>query len=241
MSGMNHGSGHMKRSPQSGSIASMLNPAPSLLLAKGNEGDGTIFSPINGTVKSGYWIGKDDKLLFLTEVVNYQNEPQEVYLTVDLDYQSFPGGPPKDFLDVSWGMLQVACSSTGLALRPPKDKPVIFEAPTYIAGADGYIVGAYPHLHDGAIDMNILVNGKVACKYDALYGGDGGTTVNGQKWETITSYSQCLEPIKVSKNDKVTMTANYDLTKHKLRPGSVDHSMEAEAMAITFFQYALAK
>ncbi|KAF2670726.1 hypothetical protein BT63DRAFT_199949 [Microthyrium microscopicum] len=215
MGGMGHMKSLNKRFPQ-GFNGATGNPAPSLMLAKGNEGDTTVFSSVNDTVKSGYWIGKDDPLLLMTEVVNYQNEPQEVYFTVDMDYLSFPSGPPKEYLDVRWGMLQVACSTTGLALRPPKDKPITFETPIYRAGADGYIVGAYPHLHDGALDMKIMVNGKAACSSDAIYGGDGGTTVDGQKWQTITGYSPCLGGIQVHKNDNISMIANYDLTKHRL-------------------------
>jgi hypothetical protein len=73
-----------------------------------------------------------------------------------------------------------------------------------------------PHLHDGAMNLKFLVNGQVACQADAIYGEDGGTSVAGQKWETITSYSDCKEPIKVKSGDKVGITSDYDLQKHKL-------------------------
>jgi hypothetical protein len=73
-----------------------------------------------------------------------------------------------------------------------------------------------PHLHDGALNLKFLVNGKVACQADAIYGQDGGTSIEGQKWETITSYSDCKEPIRVKSGDKVKITSDYDLQKHKL-------------------------
>jgi hypothetical protein len=70
--------------------------------------------------------------------------------------------------------------------------------------------------HDGGINMKILVNGNVSCQSEAIYGQDGGMLVDGKVWETITSYSQCRDPIKVKVGDKVMITSEYDLSKHKL-------------------------
>jgi hypothetical protein len=39
-------------------------------------------------------------------------------------------------------------------------------------------------------------------------------TTDSRVWETISSISECTEPIKVSKGDNVTLQANYDLEKH---------------------------
>jgi hypothetical protein len=73
-----------------------------------------------------------------------------------------------------------------------------------------------PHLHDGALNLKLMVNGNVACQADAIYGQDGGTSVGGEKWETITSYTECKEPIKVKYGDKVKITSDYDVRRHKL-------------------------
>ena len=66
-----------------------------------------------------------------------------------------------------------------------------------------------------------------------------------KKWETITSYSPCADPVKIKKGDKLSMDSNYDLTKHTLRPDA--HSMGmgggagegAEGMALATFQWAI--
>ena len=50
----------------------------------------------------------------------------------------------------------------------------------------------------------------------ANYGGDGQVEVDGKKWETISSYTPCNDPIKVAKGDKVVLSSLYDLTKHRL-------------------------
>ena len=64
--------------------------------------------------------------------------------------------------------------------------------------------------------MKVFLNDKLVCQSDAVYGQDGGTSVNGEKWETITSYTPCLEPVKIKRGDKIKMTSDYDLTKHRL-------------------------
>jgi hypothetical protein len=96
-----------------------------LFIIKGNEGNSQTFSPYNTTnVKSGYWIGRNDRLSAMVrsffglysghkadgmisqaEVVNYKNTPQEVYLTVDLEYLKFDAGRPKEYLDISFGAI----------------------------------------------------------------------------------------------------------------------------------------
>jgi hypothetical protein len=70
--------------------------------------------------------------------------------------------------------------------------------------------------HDGAVDLRFLVNDKLVCRSLAVYGADGNIDVNGAKWETISSYTPCNEPIKVSKGDKLGLASEYDLTKHRL-------------------------
>jgi hypothetical protein len=80
----------------------------SIFVGKGNEGDSTRFSALNNTVvKSGYWIGQKDKIGQTAEVVNYKNEAQNVYLTMDYEYSTMAGARPKDWLDVGLGAIQV--------------------------------------------------------------------------------------------------------------------------------------
>jgi hypothetical protein len=80
----------------------------SIFIGKGNEGDATRFSALNNTViKSGYWSGLKDKIGQTAEVVNYKNEAQNVYLTMDYEYSSFLGASLKGYLDAGLGAIQV--------------------------------------------------------------------------------------------------------------------------------------
>ena len=74
-------------------------------------------------------------------------------------------------------------------------------------------------MHDGGVNIEINVNGRLICDSRATYGGEKGTLkTNGGKgaWETISSISECTEAIKVTKGDNITVQAHYDLEKHPL-------------------------
>lgn len=104
-------SGHMKRSPQGlGGLGGILGSLKfSMFIAKGNEGDASIFAPLNTTssMKSGYWIGKGDQVLGMAEAISYKTVPQDVYLTIDYEYLPIGGPRPKEYLDVSFGTIMV--------------------------------------------------------------------------------------------------------------------------------------
>jgi hypothetical protein len=120
-SSMGHGSmgqgSHSKRSPQFGSGTSAppgewgvgLPGIFSIFIAKGNEADSSIFAAPNTSgsplMKSGYWLGKNDTVLGIAEVVNYKAIPQDVYLTVDYNYIPIDGPRPRDYLDVGFGVI----------------------------------------------------------------------------------------------------------------------------------------
>ena len=111
------GSSHQKRDPQATSGG--FSPRGfSIFIAKGNEGDTSIFAPINSTLaKSGYWIGEGDKMSAIAEVVNYKDEPREVFLTFDMEYLKFDGPRPSDYLDVSFGyMFTEQCGDINLRM-----------------------------------------------------------------------------------------------------------------------------
>jgi Fe-S cluster biogenesis protein NfuA len=115
-----HGT-HQKRSPQrSGGFGGLSGAMKfSMFIAKGNEGDASIFAPLNSSspVKSGYWIGKNDVILGMGEVINYKTVPRQVYLTIDYEYIPVNGARPAEYLDVSFGTVMVEqCGSINLRM-----------------------------------------------------------------------------------------------------------------------------
>jgi hypothetical protein len=112
-SSSDHGS-HSKRSPQ---LGGSFGASPSgglgarglfdIFIAKGNEGDSSIFATQNTSspIKSGYWVGKSDPILGVAEIISYKPVPQEVYLTVDYHYIPMNGPKPADYLDAGFGTI----------------------------------------------------------------------------------------------------------------------------------------
>ncbi|KAF1985247.1 hypothetical protein K402DRAFT_464570 [Aulographum hederae CBS 113979] len=208
----------------------------SVFVGKGGEDSAEVFaaSP-GGPIKSGFYIGQQDKFAFTMEAVNYDDFEKDLYLS--LDYEYLPGKAP--------GLLQVGkmtldtegCGS--MAFHPPASGPITYKSPDFMVGGHGYIINFSPHMHDGAISLRVQKNGQEVCVANAIYGGDGtAADIDGESWETITSYTKCRDTIEVQRGDRLTMTAEYDLTKHRLRPDSQNHEMGAEAMALANFMWA---
>lgn len=63
--------------------------------------------------------------------------------------------------------------------------------------------------------MDVFINDKQVCESKAVY-GDEVKGLDGSKWATIVEYTPCNDAIKIKKGDKVYITAEYDLTKHRL-------------------------
>jgi len=188
-------------------------------------------------IKSGFALGATDKISMTAELINYDKFKKEVYLT--LEYEYVPNMKDhKDWYDVGMGAINVSPCGT-MNLHPPPDKAAKYISPPWQVTGDGYLLDVKPHLHDGGINATFYVNGNAACTSSAVYGRDGGgISIDGAKWETITAYTPCQEPVKIMKGDNLTMEAYYDLTQHRLRPQSNDHSESAEGMALALFQYA---
>jgi hypothetical protein len=69
--------------------------------------------------------------------------------------------------------------------------------------------------------MQLLLNDKFVCNSTATYGGKEGTVrMNGTEWQTISSMSECREPLKVKKGDNISMKSFYNTIKHPLYANS---------------------
>jgi hypothetical protein len=70
-----------------------------------------------------------------------------------------------------------------ILLVPPADRAVKYVSPPWQVMNDGYLLDVKPHLHDGGINATFYVNGRAACTSSAVYGGDGGISLDGIKYE----------------------------------------------------------
>jgi hypothetical protein len=71
------------------------------LFGSGHDGMPRLYSPTDGKVKSGFYIGRNDKIYHSSEFVNYdKDKEQEVYFTAEVEYLP---GKPSGYLDAMMG------------------------------------------------------------------------------------------------------------------------------------------
>ena len=145
------------QSPSSSWLENLI-PAVSVFLGGGGSaGSGSQFAAKYGNVTSGVYIGSSDKFQFTSEIVNYDPKEKEIYLTVDFEW--VPGKVP-GLLDVGMGALSVDdCFNPIGSFVPPKDKPITYKGAEWTVTQPGYFVDFTPHLHDGGVNIKIILNG----------------------------------------------------------------------------------
>jgi len=224
--------------PDPSKLGSFFANPPVIILNKGQEKNAINFMPLDQQkLKSGFWIGKNDTIMTSVEIVNYKSTAQDVYLTLDLEYLSFDTRPKNYFRTEFASLFGTPCGPINMCL--PSDRLVTHESARFKVQKNLYLVNLNPHLHDGALNMKVHVNGKVACSAEAKYGQEGGMSVSGERWETISHYTAC-KPIELHLGDELKITSDFDLRQHKLRPDSADHDLSSEILAMAFIQFASA-
>jgi hypothetical protein len=89
--------------------AAMDSPSPmSLIFGSGDDGAPTDFASLDPSLKAGLYLGDNVTVFQSTEMVNYRNESQVVYITADIEYMP---GRPAGWKDATMG----AMSATGCA------------------------------------------------------------------------------------------------------------------------------
>jgi hypothetical protein len=123
----------------------------------GSAGSGSAFAAKGSDVKSGVYIGPNDKFTFTAEIVNYDPKEKPIYLS--LDYEWVPG-KTAGLMDVGMGALNAnGCGDLSGLFMPPKDKPITYEGAEWTVTQPGYFVNFTPHLHDGGVNVKIILNG----------------------------------------------------------------------------------
>jgi len=214
-----------------------VNP-PVIILNKGQEKNAINFMSLDQDQQtSGFWIGKNDTIMTSVEIVNYKQTTQDVYLTLDLEYLNFDTRPNNYHKTEFASLVGTSCNS--FSMLPQSDRMVTYETPQYSVQKNLSLVDLNAHLHDGALNMKVHVNGKVVCSAEAIYGREGGMSTSGQEWETISHYTPC-KTTRLHPGDQFKITSDYDLRQHNLRPDSANHEMGSEAMAMAFIQFVSA-
>jgi hypothetical protein len=97
-------------------ISSLTKSMPmgaSVFVAAGAEGTGNVFTANSTTVKTGFFVQKQDKMLLQAEVVNYDSITKDIYLSLEYEYMTGVG-QKEGWLDVAMGAINVdGCAKSG--------------------------------------------------------------------------------------------------------------------------------
>jgi hypothetical protein len=89
-------------------------PSISVFIGQGDEGSAMAFTARNSPIKSGFWIGAKDTFNVMSEVINYDNVPKDVYISLEYEYLPMPSRP-KEYYEVGMGAINVSpCSSIAI-------------------------------------------------------------------------------------------------------------------------------
>jgi hypothetical protein len=95
--------------PDPSKLGNFFANPPVIILNKGQESNAINFMPPNQQkLKSGFWIG-NDTIMTSVEIVNYKNTPQDVYLSLDLEYLSFDTRPENYFRTEFASLFGIPC------------------------------------------------------------------------------------------------------------------------------------
>jgi len=179
---------------------------------------GAVYTSANGTQNTGYHIGPNDKFNAWAQIVNYNKEPKDIYITYDLEW--VPGIVGKDVKTV---LLSV--TSCGSAIKMSDRGPTNTTSGKFYFMEPGKVFRVRGHLHDGGVQTHVFINNQYKCSSKASYGtrsaSEGGMSHGTQDKDgsikTIAGMSTCWGDWHVKKGDYLTGVAEYDLKKHPLR------------------------
>jgi len=220
-----------------GGIAPSNNIGMSIIMGGAEDKGAQMFSTLDGKFNSGYYVGKNDRIMMSGDVVNYKNETQTVFAKGEIEYIE---GKVKEALETNYQLIDVGiCDGKSVMLEPPKGQTKFtYKGQEITMAKDAYFVTGKGHLHDGGVNLIMKLNGKEICNSNAEYGGVESTLKDGDKeWNTINHMTYCEGPVKVVKGDKLLLEANYDLESH---PPRMQHTGGmAEEMALIGASFAV--
>jgi len=160
----------------------------------------TIFTTQDGKYNSGFQFGASPTIRMQYDLVNLKDVQRKFYINLEIEYVEGIQGK-----DAAHSLKTVTCVP-GINPRVNAAGPTVTTSSRMTAGQAATIVWARGHLHSGGVDVKLMVNGKTVCTSVPTYNAKN----------VITTMSLC-PVMEIKKGDSVTISSNYDLTKHKLR------------------------
>ncbi|CAJ2505383.1 Uu.00g127770.m01.CDS01 [Anthostomella pinea] len=173
----------------------------------------------NGSRKSGYYYS-NAKVGLIAELINLNPNPQSAFVTVEYEFL------PKNFAD--WEqMTSLMLDASGLCndfrIPPPRgvDAFPLEMSPGFVMPFPAVVGGVGGHVDDGAVDLQVLKNGEVACSIVPGYGQTPGS-IGGSGKIHISNMSACIGLRLTAPGDEWAVMAHYDFKQHEpIRRGPI--------------------
>jgi len=194
---------------------------------------GQCFPPLNcgfrlkhhSTDQVGYYLGANDNVAFLVELMNETPDPRPVVVTIIYEYVP---GLPSSFTQVTPIWLDVSNNCTGDSEVPAFNNTAFNYTmqPRWKADFNGKVTCIVGHLHDGGTHLEVLKSGSPVCDCVAVYGQTPGYIESGSMSMNmsmdmgsmdmmhISSLNTCLNPTTSSIGDEWGARAFYNTSEH---------------------------
>ncbi|KAE9980173.1 hypothetical protein BLS_009066 [Venturia inaequalis] len=204
----------------------------------------------NGGNKAGYHLNKEDNYRFIVDLMNMNMDDRTVYLTIT--YDLVDGPLPKGWSNLKPVWFDVdQCGMSEVPAAKQEGKYTLTAKP-WTPNFEGEVVGMGSHLHDGGVNINVLINDKSICDSQAKYGENSqyifkdskNTMPGGEKVaeKHISSMSTCYyegaDAKKLDPSQSWGMTGDYDYQKFEGNLEGDGEQSGVMAIAIMFVKVA---
>ncbi|KAF1816587.1 hypothetical protein P152DRAFT_479101 [Eremomyces bilateralis CBS 781.70] len=233
---------------------SALKLWPQRIFSSGNE---RTLARLNANGNWGLPVLGTDTFGLLTELMNEAAEPKSLYLTMLYEYVPASTAGYK-----AATIIEMDATECGDSELPAKEGVYEYHSAEWVSPYSGEILWVIGHGHDGATDVNMLKNGKVACNSVQYYGlepafvapgagempsvdnvhqlNDSGHAHGGAStsMKHISNTAVCTNIGRLEKGDKLVVEGLYNSTKYAQMAGHGEHALEPQ-MAISFLYLGL--
>jgi len=185
--------------------------------SSGNERLPIAMTDLSGEkLKSGYHVKPTDVNSMEIELMNMNEKPITVYLT--LTYEYVPGPPKEGWMRTRAVWFDVTGCFKASEQVPPKTPQFTLRSSGWKSSLEGQLLSIGGHLHDGGVDVQSFHNGEKLCDSVAAYGESPAYIQRSPAREAgmkhISSQTWCKMMGPIRKGDKFHIEANYDMEKN---------------------------
>jgi hypothetical protein len=173
---------------------------------------------MNRTDSAGYYLGPNDDVAFVVELMNESEDTRSAVVTIIYEYVP---GVPDGWAKVTPVWLDIgSCDDSELPAK--NDTFFEYSSTQWKSTVKGNITWIAGHLHDGGTHLEVLKNNQTVCDCRTAYGQtpgyvekmSNGMNMPGMDMVHISSISTCANAGSVSVGDEWSVNAFYNTSEY---------------------------